>query len=482
MKPESKEPSSAQKPSIASEDPQAPNPVFKAAINRFWTDRATIKGPKQETETPEINLIDQLNNYSRSLSNLVRHRFLPSKPDKSEEKEYEAYKQYLPKPESNENQPLENYIPKKDRSLRRKISDSIRSLALRKTPTDAFHGLSKVVAPSKDGDIVRSLATRAVRARIYKDLKRIPKENKAARQELIQEAHTRDKLARDFLNQSEITVNVLQGSEPLGEQTTRYVVLEPPEREGRVEQPPVFLIPGISNDLDSVAGLVQEAAYSGRKVIAVAYPDAWLGKATPQFANAVAEDTHFGPHAALNKAMIEKLVPEGDFELWSFSTGGPIEAEILNDPKYQVRVSKAVLIAPASVVDQNIKTSLFPGLGHDIIGMKDTIHRYSFIMGGKEQKLTKEENTARAATSAALIDKVAKSMPELFQGAKVKEGGQILVISEEKDAVTKTEKGKSIFEANPQMKVATLMDAYHNTAVVEPERIISLVNRHQIAT
>lgn len=454
---------------------QQTSPAFKAAINRFWADRVTTKGPKQETETPEINLIEKIDNYQSIISRIAKLKFLPSKPDRQELQEIETYSQHFPI-----NEPR---------------------------PAGLFHRLRRATRPSKDGHIVRSLATRAVRARIYKetksiqqsyqkefeyahrisgrpitekDRKKLHHQIREAQKPLIAEAQERDKLARDFLNQSEITVNLMLGSEPLGEQTARYVTLEPPKRDGQAEQPPVFLIPGISNDLDSVAGLVQEAAYSGRKVIAVAYPDAWLGKVTPQFAKAVAEDPNFGPHAALNKAMIDKLVPQGEFELWSFSTGGPIEAEILNDPKYQTRVSKAVLVAPASVINQPIKTSLFPGLGHDIAGMRNTIQRYTYILGGKDQKLSKEENTARAATSAALIDRVARSMPDLYEGARVKEGGQILVISEERDDVTKTEKGKSIFNGNPQMEVVTLKGAYHNTAVTEPERIISTL--HQLQT
>ncbi len=443
--------------------PQAPNTAFKDAINRFWVDRVATKGPKQEVIKPEKTLFEGLNGMSQAVLSFARHRFLPSKPDASELKQYGLEAQY---------------VPKNERSLGRKLKDKITNVALRKIPTDWYHRGSEVTAPGKDGEFVRTLATRAVRARIYKDLKRIPKENKAERQELIQEAHTRDKLARDFLNQSEITVHVMQGSEPLGKQTARHVTLQPPERNAQLEKPPIFLIPGISNDLDSVAGLAQELAYSGRKVVTVAYPDTRPGRVTQEFAKAVKESPNFEPHTAFNEAVIDKLLPEGEFDLWVFSTGGPIGAEILNDPKYQNRVSNAVLIAPASSVDQSTFSAGL-GLAHELAELKSTGHRYSFVIGARGLNIPKEANDARSAVSAALAGKVIQSMPDLYEGARVKTGGKIIVISEEKDEVTKTEKAKDIFSKNPQMQITTLEGAYHNTAVTEPERVIMKVNQLQ---
>ncbi len=442
---------------------KAPNTAFKDAINRFWADRVKIKGPKQETIKPEKTLFEGLNGMSQAVLGFARHRFLPSKPDASELKQYGIEAQY---------------VPKEERSLTRKFKDKVTNIALRKIPTDWYHRRSDVTAPSKDGEFVRTLATRAVRARIYKDLKKIPKENKDARQKLIDEAHTRDKLARDFLNQSEITVHVMEGSEPLGEQTARYVILEPPVREGQAEKPPIFLIPGISNDLDSVSGLAQELAYSGRKVVTVAYPDTRPGKVTQEFAKAVKESSHFEPHTAFNEAAIDKLLPEGEFDLWVFSTGGPIGAEILNDPKYQNRVSNAVLLAPASSVDQSTLSAGL-GLAHELAELKSTGHRYSLVIGARNLDIPKEANAARGAVSSGLAGKVIKSMPDLYEGAKVKEGGKIIVISEEKDEVTKSKKAEGIFSRNPQMEHIILEGAYHNTAVIEPERVIMRVNQLQ---
>ena len=431
------------------ESPEHPSPAFQEAINRFVANSATTTEPKQETETPEINAVERVNDYRRIVSNIVKLKFLPSKPDSQELTEIETYSQHFPI-----NKP---------------------GLLSRIAPKDIFHALKRATRPSKDGNIVRSLSTRAIRAKIYKELKSIPKGDTETRQKLIEEANIRDKIARDFLNQQEITVDI----DGLGEQMARFVVLEPQETAGKIEQPPIFHIPGISNDLDSVAGLAQEAAYSGRKIITVAFPDARLGRATAAFAKAVQDSPHFEPHTTFYQAAIDKLIPEGEFELWGFSTGGPIAAEILNNPKYQQRVKNAVLIAPASTQDQSVNFSLMPGLGHEMFGLKNTIERYSFILGGKNRIVPIEDDDARKAASSALIEKVAKGMPDLFQGARVQEGGKIIVISQEKDDVTKTEKAKSVFANNPQMEVTTLENAYHNTAVTEPERVIKRLHKLQ---
>lgn len=443
--------------------PDAPtgmSPAFKKAVGRFFASHAQTSEPKQYKETPEVNSIEKYNNYTHMLASFVRHRFLPSQPSPNEQDERKKTQK--------------EYVPKEERGLGTKLADRVRNLALRNIPSDAFHAISRVTAPSESQSVVRSLATRAVRARLYRELESIPKENIEGRKRVLAEAHARDRIARDFLNQAELTVNL----DSLGEQMAKYVTLEPPNTQ-HAQKVPILFIPGISNDLDSVAGLAQEAAYSGRKITTVTFPDATIGRVTPEFAKATDKSETYQAHTAFYKAAIDKLVPEGNFELWGFSTGGPISAEILNDPKYQNRVTNAVLIGPASVVDQSINKSLMPGLGHEIFGLKSTAERYSFVTGAKEKTTNPEAEKARRDTFAALLKKVTTAMPDLYVGAKVREPGKILIISQAKDDVTKTEKGKDIFLANPQAQVITVPDAYHNTAVTEPERIITKIHQFQ---
>ena len=406
---------------------------FQKAIEKA---RVSISETKQETSVPEINTVEKYNDYSRRIASLVREKFLPKSPK----------------------------------------LNSLRSFGLRHIPTDLTHSFGRTTAPGKDHETERSLATRAVRARLYKQLKSIPENNKAARQKVLDEAHTRDEIAKAYLDQGEITVNIPE----MGSQMARFAVLEPPA--GRVnsqtQKPPIFLIPGISNDLDSVAGLAQEISYTGRKVITVAFPETALGRVTPEFAEATQKAKNYEPHAIFFEQALSKFVPEGDIEIWGFSTGGPIAAEMFNNPKYQERTTNAILIAPASSVDQS-GTSLYLGLGHEVFGFKDTVQRYSFISGGKEGKDTKEEKRAKTDTFNALIEKVITQKAALFKDAKVRQGGKIIIVSQENDDVTKTEKAKGMFAQNPQAEVTTLKSAYHNTAVTEPERILMRVHQLQ---
>lgn len=385
--------------------------------------------PKQETSVPEINIVTKYNEYSEKVASIVRQKFLPKGPN------------------------------------------ALRSLVFRTIPTDFFHGLRRVTAPSVKDNQERSLATRSKRAELFKELAQSRTRN---RQEIISEAKARDEIAKGYLNQAEITVNF----EGLGPQTARYNILEPPmsRKNTQSEKPPIFLIPGISNDLDSVAGLSQELAFSGRYVVTVAFPETAMGSVTQNFAEAVGAGKDYEVHTEFFKKALDKLIPNGQIEIWGFSTGGPIAAELLNNPVYQQRTTNAVLIAPVSSVDQS-QRSLYLGLGHESFGFASTIQKYSFIAGRKEQKDTKEEHKAKADTFHALMGKIIRQKPHLFEKAKVINGGRILIISQDSDDVTKTEKAKGMFLKNPDIVFTTIKNAYHSTAVTEPERVI--IRSHQ---
>lgn len=165
--------------------------------------------------------------------------------------------------------------------------------------------------------------------------------------------------------QEEVKVNL----EGLGEQMARFVVLTPPEGRKTPEtdsKPPIFLIAGISNDLESMGMLPQEIAFQGRKVITIAYLESWHGNVTDAFRKSAEELQTFELHTSFFKEAIKKIrensaVKEqlGDFsqiELWGWSAGALMVTEILEDPSFQEMISNAVIIAPASCVDQeNIK-------------------------------------------------------------------------------------------------------------------------------
>lgn len=177
-----------------------------------------------------------------------------------------------------------------------------------------------------------------------------------------------DFIAKEFL-MAQREVNVDLGG--LGVQTARYVVLsalaeKPPGLEEEIKvKPPIFLIPGVSNDLEGIGSLGHELALQGRQVVMVAYPEAWKGRVTKEFAQAAQEvvtSDNYEPFTKFFEGAIDNILQDPDFvkqngvqqsiELWGYSTGANLVADILRDEKYQKMTTDAVLISPGSCMDQ----------------------------------------------------------------------------------------------------------------------------------
>jgi len=108
-------------------------------------------------------------------------------------------------------------------------------------------------------------------------------------------------------------------------------------------------IPGLSNDLDSVASLINELAINGRKVVVIAQPESQMGTVSKEFVEATAKHPDLTAHKEFYKAAINNLVGEDiDVELWGHSIGGELIFEILNDSDFQKRTTNAVVLCPAS--------------------------------------------------------------------------------------------------------------------------------------
>lgn len=218
-----------------------------------------------------------------------------------------------------------------------------------------YYKMGLITHPSLNHGLERTRQLLRERAKLYKKFRKVPKIDQDARLEVLEEAHLRDELESQFLNQGEVTVN-LTG---LGSQTSRYTILELPEDqkpETAKGQPPLVFIPGISNDLIYGLDLVEELAFSGRRVISIGYPESTMGKITPEFARASVNSKTYTPHDAYFKEAIAKLAGLGPIELWGHSTGSAVIGQMLTDPQFSQRVTNAVLLSPASSVDQSKKS------------------------------------------------------------------------------------------------------------------------------
>ncbi len=296
---------------------------------------------------------------------------------------------------------------------------------------------------------------------------------------LLLEAKQRDALAEQYLTQREISVE-LPG---LGVQSSRTIDLVLPNKDRSpetVKTPTIFLIPGISNDVECVGSLALEVAMKGRHVTVVGYPESYNGNVTPEFVKAVDADQAYGPHVAFYKAAIDHLIAAGqEVELWGYSTGCPIVAEILNDPRYQERTQNAVLIAPASSVDQS-QASLTIGAIAEAKHFFQTKATTANLMMTKAsvRPETDQHKKLRTKTFEALSKKVRRAYSH-WKTARTEHGMPIVVVSCENDQITKSDQLKAEFAADQHIDLINIPGAYHTTPLMEPAKIIDQILSRQ---
>ncbi len=336
-----------------------------------------------------------------------------------------------------------------------------------------------VTVPSKTKDgIERPLSVRASRAELYKKYRSTEKENTIKRKQIIEQAHIRDEILKQYLNQGEVIVSIPH----LGEQKARYTTINPSEtlkNKEKEDQNHVFLIPGLSNDIDCVGALAQEAAFLGKRITVIAFPESFKGKATQEFANAVEKDKGYGPHVEFFKNAIKQLSKEKDsLELWGLSTGAPIVCSILNDPQFVQKTENAVLFAPASSVSQ-LAISLNTGIINDFLGLKKfrTFPYWNYTYESKKPR-EKEQIKLRKEIYKSLLKRT-RTRLDYWKTAKVKEKGSIVVVSGRKDKITKSSNINNEVLRNPQVKLLDLQNMYHITPNLEPNEILSLVFKFQ---
>lgn len=339
---------------------------------------------------------------------------------------------------------------------------------------DLFHSLGRTTdkrlagasTPSVNPQKVeRSLHTRVERARLYKDLvkertlqRKTQSRIKVAKvdwAEINRYKHDLDTFDRQFLNQGNFSIDI----PGLGIQGSRYVVVElPSKKEIANSNPPIFLVPALSGDLTGVAPLIREATLQGRKVICVGYPESFMGKTTDAFAQASQNSPNFEPHTTYFKKAIAALVgPQGDLELWGYSTGGGLVTEILNDPDFQQRVSNAVIIAPGGSVEQS-RLDVIKGVLHEF---KEVFKRFGSI---HDTAVTYARKTPLEAAHQALRNKIFFSTlfnkvgrrVNSWEGIKVREGGKIVIVTGRRDEITKSYKVNQDLSQSPNSQIRLL--------------------------
>lgn len=316
---------------------------------------------------------------------------------------------------------------------------------------------------------------------------------------LLQETVIRPNLVNQFLNQTEITVR----NPKWGELHSWYTVVNPVEKLDFPvdnEAPPIVMLGGISADLQMMQGMSEEAALRGRRCIVLSYPESTRGYIFPpepekvnedygdpygfkalkriqtSFAHEVKVRDPFVPHAEYFTEVILTLQKQGilseSFDLYGYSTGGPIIMRMADEKNgLSSHIENIALIAPAGVVEQNperMKTRAGLEMVRGILAHPGALSRAIFI---NERK--KEHQDEKSRTFEALITQDARQY-EFFARAQVKDGGKIVVISEENDNVTYTRNAHKLFKKIPNVIVEPAT-GNHMTPIMKPETVITQV-------
>ena len=356
---------------------------------------------------------------------------------------------------------------------------------------------SKIKLTGENGNVQasdRTLALRRTRRELMGQVRK--NQNVQERKDLVAQGHARDELAEQFMSgQEEVVVSLGE----LGEQMARFVVLTPPETrrsEAQDSRPPIFLLPGISNDLESMGMLPQELAFSGRKVVLIGFPESWHGEATDAFGKATESTTSYEPHTTFFKKAIEairekqavqdKIGDASEIDLWGYSTGAAIAAEILTDPQFRQQIANAVIIAPPSCVDQkNLKifgqeiplpTAIIKQLFENVRpkNVKDAAKLN--VTNRHDIQYTEDHRKRMTRTYNALREKVLRRNNWWKKDLQVKAGGRITVISYENDELTKSREVVDEIAQNPKLNVIELPGS-HNTPLTKPEIVVGTVDK-----
>lgn len=240
-------------------------------------------------------------------------------------------------------------------------------------------------------------------------------------------------------------------------------------------RPPVFIVPALSGDLYGIEPLMKELALQGRRVVSLAYPESFLGKTTEEFVKAVENSPSYDPHTTYFKKAIKKMIgEEGDLELWGYSTGCPIVAEILSDPAFQNRTKNAVIISPLSVVDQSPIEFRLGVLGEAsrLLGMQHGWKTSDVaIVRGAQESLDEGNMKRRKRASNALIRKIIKKM-EIWKDTRVQQDGKIILLSAQKDAITKSHKSLRDFLELKQYKFVNLKKGSHLSPLTKARYVV----------
>lgn len=325
--------------------------------------------------------------------------------------------------------------------------------------------------PEQPEGIAYPLFARARRARLHEQILNGRREGRSHDdlKEYLDEAHKLDEVLKQYVSQS--MLHLPQGE--LGVNSSKRITLR--AADAAPDKPPVFLVPGISGDIETMGNLAVEIAMQGREVTVVGYPESYNGSVTKEFAEAVAANLTYAPHASYFADALAHCYPDGDVELWGYSTGAPIAAEILGEhPDVRERISNAVLVSPASVTDQS-ELSLKIGLARDVgVVTKGSgmVPHMNWTTGLRTAQKTDAPNNSaiRKIAFDGLLSHISKKS-SVWDRMQVRDGAQATFVVGTRDEVVKAQRSLPFLSHLPHAVVRTI-DGYHASALAEPREVL----------
>lgn len=149
---------------------------------------------------------------------------------------------------------------------------------------------------------------------------------------------------------------------------THYVDISIPglaEKLNREKEPPVIVFCAYAGDHFGVEALIREIVLSGRRVLCFDWPEATMGKTTPEFVSLVQNCLPYQAHANVSQKVIEQILPNQEFDAVGYSGGAAVAAVLAQNPQIGSQIRHLIAIAPPSTVDRGLlkKKNLWLKLG-----------------------------------------------------------------------------------------------------------------------
>jgi pimeloyl-ACP methyl ester carboxylesterase len=347
-----------------------------------------------------------------------------------------------------------------------------------------WYRLGFVTRPKENAAHAPTLPDRFERAQKYHEAKKakLTPIGSPERQTVFEENARFRKIESEFLDQKSLALTHPEW----GNLSACYTILN---REAGREKPPIVLISGASNGVESVDSLVRKMAerYPDRQIYVLGYPDAPSGVMTKEFFDAVENDKGFKPHSQFFEATINHLIPEGDIELWGFSAGGAIAETLLAETSIAKRVSDvAVLMCPGGSVEMSPKKFAAGLIADNILLLTKLKNIAKYVFIDDPTPTTEDQKRWKFDTWVALGDKCRlaaseKLLPKISEN--MKPGTKMVSVSGDVDFITRSaeffnpKKLMSLKKILPNLEVDVVKGAPHTGPFIYPDKFIDAIDK-----